>query len=223
LLYRSSDAGPRDARPAAILEGTRHMEITAAQVKALRDKTGAGMMECKAALQGAGGDQEKAIENLRKKGLASAAKRAGRTTSNGVVGSYIHMGGKVGVLVEVNCETDFVARTEEFRDLVKHIAMHIAAANPLAVTAEEIPGDIVEREKAVFLEQVKSEGKPEKIWDRIVEGKLKKFYQDNALVDQIYVKDPEGKQSIGQLITETSARTGERFQVRRFARFALGE
>ncbi len=199
------------------------MAISASEVKELRERTGAGMMECKKALEEASGDMETAIDILRAKGAAKAAKRAGRETREGAIGSYIHMGGKIGVLVELDCETDFVARTEEFRDLVKHIAMHIAAANPLAVTAEDIPADIVEREKAVFLEQVKGEGKPEKIWDRIVDGKLKKFYQDNALVDQIYVKDPEGKQTIGQLITEASAKTGERIQVRRFARFALGE
>ncbi len=199
------------------------MAISASEVKELRERTGAGMMECKKALEEASGDMETAIDILRAKGAAKAAKRAGRETREGAIGSYIHMGGKIGVLVELDCETDFVARTEEFRDLVKHIAMHIAAANPLAVTAEDIPADIIEREKAVFLEQVKGEGKPEKIWDRIVDGKLKKFYQDNALVDQIYVKDPEGKQTIGQLITEASARTGERIQVRRFARFALGE
>ena len=199
------------------------MAITASEVKELRERTGAGMMECKKALEEANGDMETAIDILRAKGAAKAAKRADRETREGAIGSYIHMGGKIGVLVELNCETDFVARTEDFRDLVKHIAMHIAAANPLAVTAEDIAADVVEREKAVFLEQVRNEGKPEKIWDKIVEGKLKKFYQDNALVDQIYVKDPDGKQTIGQLITAASAKTGERIQIRRFARFALGE
>ena len=199
------------------------MAITASEVKGLRERTGAGMMECKKALEEANGDMETAIDILRAKGAAKAAKRADRETREGAIGSYIHMGGKIGVLVELNCETDFVARTEDFRDLVKHIAMHIAAANPLAVTAEDIAADVVEREKAVFLEQVRNEGKPEKIWDKIVEGKLKKFYQDNALVDQIYVKDPDGKQTIGQLITAASAKTGERIQIRRFARFALGE
>ncbi len=199
------------------------MAISASDVKELRERTGAGMMECKKALEEASGDMETAIDILRAKGAAKAAKRAGRETREGAIGSYIHMGGKIGVLVELNCETDFVARTEDFRDLVKHIAMHIAAANPLAVTEDQIPADIIEREKAVFLEQVKTEGKPEKIWDKIVEGKLKKFYQDNALVDQIYVKDPEGKQTIGQLITAASAKTGERIQIRRFARYALGE
>ncbi len=199
------------------------MAISASDVKELRERTGAGMMECKRALEEASGDMETAIDILRVKGAAKAAKRAERETREGVIGSYIHMGGKIGVLVEVNCETDFVARTEGFRELAKNIAMHVAAANPLAVTEAEIPADIVEREKAVFLEQVKNEGKPEKIWDKIIEGKLRKFYQDNALVDQIYVKDPEGKQTVGQLITEVSARTGERIVVRRFVRFALGE
>jgi elongation factor Ts len=199
------------------------MAISASVVKELRERTGAGMMECKRALEESAGDLETAIDILRAKGAAKAAKRAGKETREGVVASYIHMGGKLGVLVEVDCETDFVARTDDFRELAKHLAMHVAAANPLAVTAEEIPADVVEREKAVFLEQVRNEGKPEKIWDRIVEGKLKKFYQDNALLDQIYVKDPEGKQTVGQLVTEVSARTGERIQVRRFARFALGD
>ncbi len=199
------------------------MAISASDVKELRERTGAGMMECKHALEEANGDMESAIDILRVKGAAKAAKRAERETREGVIGSYIHMGGKIGVLVEVNCETDFVARTEGFRELAKNLAMHVAAANPLAVTEADIPADIVEREKAVFLEQVKGEGKPEKIWDKIIEGKLRKFYQDNALVDQIYVKDPEGKQTVGQLITEVSAKTGERIVVRRFVRFALGE
>ena len=197
------------------------MAISASDVKELRERTGAGMMECKKALEEANGAMETAIDILRAKGAAKAAKRAGKETREGSIGSYIHMGGKIGVLVELNCETDFVARTEGFRGLVKDIAMHIAAANPLAVTPEDIPAEIVERERAVFVEQVKNEGKPEKIWDRIVEGKLKKFYQDNALVEQAYVKDPD--KSVGQLITEVSAKTGERIQVRRFTRFALGE
>ncbi len=197
------------------------MAISASDVKELRVRTGAGMMECKKALEEANGAMETAIDILRAKGAAKAAKRAGKETREGAIGSYIHMGGKIGVLVEVNCETDFVARTEGFRELVKDVAMHIAAANPLAVTPEEIPAEIVERERAVFVEQVKNEGKPEKIRDRIVEGKLKKFYQDNALVEQPFVKDPD--KSVGQLITEVSAKTGERIQVRRFTRFALGE
>ena len=199
------------------------MAISASDVKELRERTGAGMMECKRALEEANGEMETAIDILRAKGAAKAAKRADRETREGAIASYIHMGGKIGVLVELNCETDFVARTEGFRGLVKDIAMHIAAANPLAVAPEDIPAEIMERERAVFVEQVKNEGKPEKIWDKIIEGKLRKFYQDNALVDQIYVKDPEGKQTVGQLITQVSAKTGERIQIRRFVRFALGE
>jgi elongation factor Ts len=197
------------------------MAITTEQVKELRDRTGAGMLECKKALEEANGDIEAAIDILRAKGAAKAAKRAAREAREGAIGSYIHMGGKIGVLVEVNCETDFVARTEDFRNLVRDIAMHIAAANPLAVTPEQIPAEIVERERAVFREQVKAEGKPEHLWDKIVEGKLKKFYQDNALLEQAFVKDPE--KTVGQLVTEVSARTGENIVVRRFVRFALGE
>ncbi len=197
------------------------MAISASDVKELRERTGAGMMECKKALEEANGAMETAIDILRAKGAAKAAKRAGKETREGAIGSYVHMGGKIGVLVEVNCETDFVARTEAFRELVKDLAMHVAAANPLAVSPEDIPGEIVERERTVFIEQVRNEGKPEKIWDRIVDGKLKKFYQDNALLEQAFVKDPD--KTIAQLVTEVSAKTGERIQVRRFARFALGE
>ncbi len=197
------------------------MAITAEQVKELRERTGAGMMECKKALEETGGDMEKAIDLLRAKGAAKAAKRAGREAREGAIGSYVHMGGKIGVLVEVNCETDFVARTEDFQALVRDLAMHIAAANPLAVTPEDIPQEIVERERAVFLEQVKEEGRPEHLHERIVEGKMKKFFEDNALIHQAFVKDPD--KTIGQLITEVSAKTGENIVVRRFARFALGE
>lgn len=195
--------------------------ISAGMVKELRERTGAGMMECKKALEETNGDLEAAIDVLRAKGAAKAAKRAGKEAAEGAVGSYVHMGGKVGVLIEVNCETDFVARTDDFQQLVRDLAMHIAATNPLAITPEEIPADIVERERAVFAEQVKSEGKPEKIWDKIVDGKIKKFYSDNALVEQPFVKDPD--RTVGQLITETAAKTGENIVVRRFARFALGE
>jgi elongation factor Ts len=197
------------------------MAISAAQVKELRERTGAGMLECKKALEETGGDFEAAVDVLRAKGAAKAAKRAGREAREGMIGSYVHMGGKIGVLIEVNCETDFVARTDDFQGLVRDLAMHVAAANPLAVTAEEIPEEIVERERAVFREQVKNEGKPENLWDRIVEGKLKKFYQDNALLDQAFVKDPD--KTIRQLITEVSSKTGENIVVRRFVRYALGE
>jgi|SRR5690606_20275756 len=197
------------------------MAITAEQVKELRERTGAGMMECKKALEETGGDMEKAVDLLRAKGAAKAAKRAGREAREGAIGSYIHMGGKIGVLVEVNCETDFVARTEDFQALVRDIAMHIAAANPLAVTPEEIPQEVVERERAIYLQQVKEEGRPEHLHERIVEGKLKKFFEDNALLNQAFVKDPE--KTVGQLITEVSAKTGENIVVRRFVRYALGE
>jgi len=197
------------------------MAITAEQVKELRERTGAGMMECKKALEETGGDMEKAIDLLRAKGAAKAAKRAGREAREGAIGAYIHMGGKIGVLVEVNCETDFVARTEDFQTLVRDIAMHIAAANPLAVTPEQIPQEVVERERAIYLQQVKEEGRPEHLHERIVEGKLKKFFEDNALLNQAFVKDPE--KTVGQLITEVSAKTGENIVVRRFVRYALGE
>jgi len=197
------------------------MAITAAQVKELRDRTGAGMLECKLALEEAGGDFETAIDILRAKGAAKAAKRAAREAREGAIGAYVHLGGKIGVLVEVNCETDFVARTPEFQALVKDLAMQIAATNPLAVTPEEIPAEVVERERAVFREQARKEGKPEHLWDRIVEGRLKKFYQDNALLEQPFIKDPE--KTVGQLVTEVSARTGENIRVRRFVRYALGE
>ena len=197
------------------------MEITAKLVKELRDATNAGMMDCKKALTECDGDLEKATEYLRKKGIASAEKKADRATSQGLVGSYIHMGGKVGVLIEVNCETDFVARNEEFQTLVRELAMHIAAMAPLAVTADEIPAEVVERERAVFLEKVKTEGKPEKLWDRIVDGMLKKFYQESTLMDQPWVRDPD--KTIAQMVQEAAARTGENIVVRRFVRFALGE
>jgi len=197
------------------------MAISAAQVKELRDRTGAGMLECKKALEEADGDIEKAIDALRAKGAAKAAKRAGKEAGEGAVGSYVHMGGKIGVLVEVNCETDFVARTDDFQGLVKDIAMHIAAARPLAVTADDIDPALVERERGVYREQVKEEGKPEQIRDKIVEGKIARFFKDAALVDQPFVKDPD--QTVGELITQVSAKTGEKIAVRRFARFELGD
>ena len=168
------------------------MAITAKDVKELRDRTGAGMMECKAALEEAGGDMEEAIDILRAKGAAKAAKRAGREASEGAVGSYIHMGGKIGVLVEVNCETDFVARNDQFQQLVRDLAMHIAAAQPRSrCSREEIPAEVVERERAVYREQMKESGKPEQIWDKIIEGKLEKFYQESALLEQPFVKNPD--------------------------------
>ena len=196
-------------------------EISAKDVKELRDRTGAGMMECKGALGEAGGDMERAIDILRAKGAAKAAKRAERETREGAVGSYIHMGGKIGVLVEMGCETDFVARTDEFQKLVRDIAMHIAAANRVAVRRADFAADLVERERGVYREQMKESGKPEKIWDKIVDGKIEKFYAEQALLEQPFVKDPDV--TVGELITRAAAKTGEKLEVRRFARFALGE
>ena len=195
--------------------------ISAQAVKELRERTGAGMMECKGALTEAGGDMEAAIDLLRARGAAKAAKRAEREAREGAIGSYIHMGGKIGVLVEVNCETDFVARNEAFQSLVREIAMHVAAANPVAIRREDFPAEMVERERAVYREQMRESGKPEQIWDKIVDGKIEKFYADQALLEQPFVKNPD--QTVGQLITEVSAKTGEKIDVRRFTRFALGE
>jgi elongation factor Ts len=197
--------------------------ISAGMVKELRERTGAGMMECKKALEEAGGEMEKAIDHLRARGAAKAAKRAERETREGTVGSYVHTNGKIGVLVEVQCETDFVSRNETFQQLARDLAMHIAAAGPLALDAEGIPADVVERERAVYLEQVKQEGKPEKMQEKIVEGKLRKFYQESTLMDQVFVKDPAGKQTIRQLVQDASTKTGENVVVRRFVRYQLGE
>jgi elongation factor Ts len=198
------------------------MEITASQVKELRERTGAGMMECKRALQDSEGDVEKAIDLLRARGAAKVAKRAGREAREGAVGSYVHMGGKVGVLIEVNCETDFVARNEQFQQLVKELAMHIAAMKPLAVTAEEITADVIERERAVALEKVKNDGKPEKMWDKIVDGMMKKYFQENTLLEQDWVKDPD-RGKVKDVIQSVAVSTGENIVVRRFVRYALGE
>jgi elongation factor Ts len=195
--------------------------ISAGMVKELRERTGAGMMECKKALQESNGDMEKAIDFLRATGAAKAAKRSERDAKEGAVGSYVHMGGRIGVLVEIGCETDFVARNADFQALVRDIAMHIAAANPLALNPEDISADLVEREKAVYLETVKNEGKPEKMWDKIVEGKLAKFYKENTLLDQPYVKDPD--KTVRDYVTEVASKTGENVVIRRFVRFALGE
>ena len=197
------------------------MAISAAQVKELRDRTGAGMLECKKALEDTGGDIEAAIDSLRARGAAKAARRAGKEAGEGAIGSYVHTGGRIGVLVELNCETDFVARTDDFQGLVKDIAMHIAAARPLAVTADAIDPALVERERGVYREQVKEEGKPEQIRDKIVEGKIARFFKDAALVHQPFVKNPD--QTVGELITQVSAKTGEKIEVRRFARFELGD
>jgi elongation factor Ts len=195
--------------------------ISAQAVKELRDRTAAGMMECKNALMESGGDMEAAIDILRARGAAKAAKRADREARDGVIGSYIHMGGKIGVLVEVNCETDFVAKTDAFQQLVRDVAMHIAAANPVAIRREDFPQELVERERGVYREQMRESGKPEKIWDKIVDGKVEKFFADQALLEQPFVKNPD--QTVGQLITEVSGKTGEKIDVRRFTRYALGE
>jgi elongation factor Ts len=195
--------------------------ITAEMVKQLRDKTGAGMMDCKAALAESGGDMEKAIEILRKKGLASAAKRAGRATNNGLIGHYIHMGGKVGVLVEVNCETDFVARTDDFQTLAKEIAMHIAAADPKFVRREDIPADVLEKEREIYRAQFAGSGKPANVIEKIVDGKLESYYAQVCLMDQPSVRDPNV--SIQQMVSAATAKTGENVAVSRFCRFKLGD
>ncbi len=197
------------------------MQITAQMVKELRERTGAGMMDCKAALTETNGDMEAAVDTLRKKGLAAAAKRAGRVAADGVVSSYIHAGGKIGVLVEVNCETDFVARTEAFQDLVKDIAMHIAAADPRFVRREEVTADVLERERAIYSEQAAASGKPANVVAKIVEGKIDKFFGEACLLEQPFVKNPD--QTVGQMVTDAVAKIGENIQVRRFARFKLGE
>jgi elongation factor Ts len=197
------------------------MAITAETVKQLRDKTGAGMMDCKAALTESGGDIDKAIEVLRKKGLASAAKRAGRATKDGIIGHYIHMGGKVGVLIEINCETDFVARTEPFQALAKEIAMHVAAADPRWVKREDIPADVLEKEREIYRAQMAGSGKPANVIDKIVEGKLDKFYEQVCLLDQPSVRDPDV--TIKQMLAGAAAKTGENVTISRFVRFKLGE
>jgi elongation factor Ts len=197
------------------------MNITAESVRVLREQTGAGMMDCKSALVEAQGDMNKAQEVLRKKGLAAAAKRAGRTASEGMVGHYIHPGAKVGVLVEVNCETDFVAKNEDFQAMVRDIAMHIAAASPNYVTKEEVPQAIVDKEKEIYRAQAIGAGKPEAVADKIAEGKLKDFYATQVLIEQAFVKDP--KITIGQLIQEKVAVIKENILVRRFARFRVGD
>jgi len=195
--------------------------ISASMVKELRVKTGTGMMDCKEALTESDGDFEKAIEYLRKKGMSAAAKRSSKAAKDGAVASYIHMGGKIGVMVEINCETDFVAKTKDFQTLAKDIAMHIAAANPLYLNPENIPENILEKEKEIYKSQALAEGKPEKIVDRIIEGKLKKYYEDACLLEQKFVKDTDI--SVGTLVKNMIAKTGENIIVRRFARFQLGE
>ena len=197
------------------------MEISAKHVKDLREKTGAGMMDCKNALVEAKGDMEQAIVILRKKGLASAQKKASRVAAEGMVGQYIHAGGKLGVLVEVNCETDFAARSAEFQGLVKDIAMHIAAQNPLYVKREDVPAEVLEKEKEIYKDQARGSGKPEHIIDKIAEGKLESFYEMACLYDQKFVKDPAI--TVKDLINNLVGKIGENIQVRRFTRYQLGE
>ena len=194
-------------------------EITAALVKKLRDKTGLGMMNCKEALSATGGDMEKAIEYLRKKGLDVASKRVGRKTGEGLIGSYIHVNGKIGVMVEVSCETDFVARGEDFKGLVKNLCMHIAASDPIAVSPEDVRPEVVEKEKEIYRAQTKN--KPPEVIEKIVQGKLKKFYSERCLLEQPYVKNPD--QTVGDLVKEIIAKLGENITIRRFVRYELGE
>ena len=196
-------------------------EITAAMVKELRQATGSGIMDCKRVLAEADGNMEKAIDLLRKKGLAKAAKRAGRSTSEGIIYSYIHTGAKLGVLLEVNCESDFVAKTEDFEAFAKNIAMHIAATNPAGLNPEDVDQSVVEKEREIYRAQMIEEGKPENIIDKIVDGKVEKFYKDVCLMSQQYVKDPQ--KTITDVLKETIGKIGENIQIRRFARFQIGE
>ncbi|MBA3522414.1 MAG: translation elongation factor Ts [Gemmatimonadales bacterium] len=195
--------------------------ISPKDVGELRTRTGAGMMDCKRALEEAGGDMEKAGEILRKKGIAKAEKRAGKSASEGIVVSYIHHNGQVGALVELNCETDFVARTEDFQQLARDIALHVASADPIGVNPEDVPADLLERERRIAEDQVAQEGKPENIRAKIVDGKLKKFVAERSLTEQLFVKDD--KRTVGQLVKEASGKLGETIAVRRFARFKIGE
>jgi elongation factor Ts len=195
-------------------------EITAKMVKELRDKSGAGMMDCKKALAECDGDLEKAVDFLRQKGIATAAKRAGRATSEGTVQSYIHMGGKIGVLVEVNCETDFVAKTDDFHAFAKNIAMHIAATNPVGIVQEDVPQEMIDREMAVYKAQVLEMGKPENMVEKIAAGKMNKFFKENCLMNQQYVKEPD--KTIADYLNEVIAKTGEKITIKRFARFQIG-
>ena len=197
------------------------MSISAKQVMELREKTGAGIMDAKKALQETEGDMEKAIDHLRAKGAAKAAKRSDKTANEGIIGSYVHFDDKTAAIVELNCETDFVAATDDFKGLAKDLALHIASTDPLGISKDEIPEDEIEREKQVYLEQAKEEGKPEHIAEKIVEGRLQKFFKENTLLAQPFVKDPD--KTIEQLITEVSAKTGEKIEVARFARFKIGE
>ena len=197
------------------------MEVSANAVKELREKTGAGMMDCKKALAETGGDVQKAIDHLRQKGLAAAAKKADRVAADGAVGAYVHPGGKIGVLVEINCETDFVARTAEFQSLLKDIAMQVAAANPRYLRREEVPAAELDKEKAIYRQQALETGKPEKVVDKIVEGKIERFYSEACLLEQAFIKDPDKK--VTDILNESIGRLGENIQIRRFSRYHLGE
>lgn len=197
------------------------MEISATMVKDLREKTGAGMMDCKKALTEAKGDFEKAVDYLRQKGLATASRRAGKIASEGRIGAYVHAGGKIGVIVEVNCETDFVAKTEDFQNFAKEIAMHIAASNPLYVRREQITEEVLEREREIYRGQAREAGKPEKIIEKIVEGKLEKYYSEVCLLEQPYIKDPN--LTIQDLLNELISKVGEKIEIRRFSRFQVAE
>ncbi|MEJ2154702.1 MAG: translation elongation factor Ts [Desulfobacteraceae bacterium] len=195
-------------------------DISAAMVKELREKTGAGIMDCKEALTECDGDMEKAVDFLRKKGLATAAKRAGRATSEGTIQSYIHMGGKIGVMVEVDCETDFVAKTDDFVTFAKNLAMHIAASSPVGITPEDVPEQIINREREIYRDQALEMGKPEQMVDKIVDGKLNKFYKESCLMNQPYVKDPD--KTVSDYLNEIIAKTGEKITIKRFCRFQVG-
>jgi elongation factor Ts len=197
------------------------MAFTAKDVQDLRQRTGAGMMECKRALEETGGEMEKAVDFLRKKGIAKAEKRVGKQTSEGLIASYIHHNGRIGVLVELNCETDFVARTDDFKTLAREVALHIASAAPVAVDKDDVPAEKVARERTIFEEQARASGKPEAIVARMVDGKIESYYKDVALLQQPWVREP--KKTVGDLVKEASARLGEHIQVRRFVRFQMGE
>jgi len=199
------------------------MASSAEQVRELRDRTGAGVMDCKAALEASRGDMQGAVEHLRKKGLADAAKKAHREAKDGVVASYIHPGSKIGVLVEINCETDFVARTDDFQQLVKDVAMQVAAANPSFVSREEVPGALVEKEREIYREQMAGQKKPPQVIDKIIEGKLEKFYAESCLLEQPFIRDSSGKTRLKDMVDQATAKMGERIVVKRFARFQVGE
>jgi len=199
------------------------MASSAEQVKNLRERTGAGVMDCKAALEASQGDPQGAVEYLRKKGLADAAKKSHREARDGVVTSYIHPGSKIGVLVEVNCETDFVARTEDFQQLVKDVAMQVAAANPSYVAREEVPGAVVEKEREIYRQQMADQKKPPQVIDKIIEGKLEKFYAESCLMEQPFIRDASGKTRLKDMVDQATSKMGERIVVKRFARFQVGE